>query len=384
MDFQLTREQEMFQKMAREFAQREFLPAAQEYDKPGKYPYDIYKKMAPLGLLATMIPEKYGGLGLGVLTWVLMLEELAWGSLSLTAITQNAMLPGSVLTDAANEEQKQKYLPPMCRGEKIYAVAVAEPNAGSDGGNIETAAVLRGDSWVINGNKVFITNGVVADMVVALVQTDKSKGNKGLALIAVDKSCPGISAAPIEGCNGLPCDDLAQVRFSDCVVPKENLISEVGLGLKLALGGITNMRISIGAYGVGVSQRCLDICTKYAQQRHQFDKPIGSFQLVQALIAEMALETEAGRLLTRSAAFKREKGMRCIKEVSMAKWFCSEMAVRNTVKAIRIHGGYGGFEGYTVERLNREMINFLAPGGTTEVHQLTIGRQILDLDALSR
>jgi alkylation response protein AidB-like acyl-CoA dehydrogenase len=221
-------------------------------------------------------------------------------------------------------------------------------------------------------------------MVVALVQTDKSKKGKGLALIAVDKSCPGISAAPIEGCNGLRCDDLAQVRFTDCIVPKENLISEVGVGLKLALGGITNMRISIGAYGVGVSQRCLDICVKYAQDRHQFNKPIGSFQLIQALIAEMALEIEAGRLLTRSAAFKKEKGMKCIKEVSMAKWFCSEMAVRNTVKAIRIHGGYGGFEGYTVERLNREIINFLAPGGTVEVHQLTIGRQILDLDAMSR
>jgi butyryl-CoA dehydrogenase len=384
MDFQLTKDQEMFQNMAREFAEREMLPAASEYDKSGKYPYEIYKKMAPLGLLAEMIPEKYGGLELGVLTWILMLEQMAWASLSLTAVTQNAMLPGSILADAANEEQKQKYLPPMCRGEKIYAVAVAEPNAGSDGGNIETTAVLRGDSWVLNGNKVFVTNGVVADTVVALVQTDKSKKGKGLALIAVDKSFPGISAAPIEGCNGMRCDDLAQIRFTDCIVPKGNLISEVGVGLKLALGGITNMRISIGAYGVGVSQRCLDICVKYAQDRHQFNKPIGSFQLIQALIAEMALETEAGRLLTRSAAFKKEKGMKCIKEVSMAKWFCSEMAVRNTVKAIRIHGGYGGFEGYTVERLNREIINFLAPGGTIEVHKLTIGRQVLDLDAMSR
>lgn len=384
MNFELTKDQEMFQKMAREFAEREFLPAAQKYDETGEYPYEIYKKMAPLGLLAELIPEKYGGLGLGVLTWIIMLEELAWGSLSLTAVTQNAMLPGSVLVDAGSEDQRQKYLPPMCRGEKIYAVAVAEPNAGSDGGNIETTAVLRGDSWVLNGNKVFITNGCVADMIVALVQTDKSKGNKGLALIAVDKSCPGISAAPITGCNGLRCDDLAQVRFSDCIVPKENLISEVGKGLRLALGGITNMRLSIGSYCVGVSQRCLDICVKYAQERQQFDKPIGSFQLIQALIAEMALETEAGRLLTRSAAFKKEKGMKCIKEVSMAKWFGSEMVMRNTVKAIRIHGGYGGFEGYTVERLNREALNFLAPGGTIEVHKLTIGRQVLELDALSR
>ena len=238
MNFDLTKDQEMFQKMAREFAERELLPVAQEYDQTGKYPYEIYKKMAPLGLLAELIPQKYGGLELGVFTWIIILEQLAWGSLSLTAVTQNAMLPGSVLSDAGNEEQKQKYLPPMCRGEKIYAVAVAEPNAGSDGGNIETTAILRGDSWVLNGNKVFITNGVVADMIVALVQTDKSKGGKGLALIAVDKSCPGISAAPITGCNGLRCDDLAQVRFTDCVVPKGNVISEVGKGLRLALGAL--------------------------------------------------------------------------------------------------------------------------------------------------
>jgi len=384
MNFELTTDQEMFQKMAREFAERELLPVAQGYDQTGKYPYELYKKMAPLGLLAELIPQKYGGLELGVLTWVLILEQLAWGSLSLTGVTQNAMLPGGVLTDAANEEQKQKYLPPMCRGEKIYAVAVAEPNAGSDGGNIETTAVLQGDSWILNGNKVFVTNGNVADMIIALVQTDKSKGSKGLALIAVDKSCPGISAAPIEGLNGMPCDDIAQVRFSDCIVPKGNLISEVGRGLKLALGGITNMRISIGANCVGLSQRCIDIAVKYAQERRQFGKPIGSFQLVQGLIAEMVLEAEAGRLLTRSAAFKKDKGIPCIKEVSMAKLFCSEMAVRTTVKAIRIHGGYGGFEGYTVERLNREAINFLAPGGTCEVHKLTIGRQVLELDALSR
>jgi len=384
MNFELTTDQEMFQKMAREFAERELLPVAQEYDQTGKYPYELYKKMAPLGLLAELIPQKYGGLELGVLTWIIILEQLAWGSLSLTAVTQNAMLPGSVLTDAGNEEQKQKYLPPMCRGEKIYAVAVAEPNAGSDGGNIETTAVPQGDSWVLNGNKVFVTNGNVANMIVVLVQTDKSKGTKGLALIAVDKNSPGLFATPITGLNGMRCDDIAQVRFVDCLVPKGNLISEVGKGLRLALGGITNMRLSIAADCVGLAQRCIDISVKYAQERHQFDKPIGSFQLVQGLIAEMVVEAEAARLLTRSAAFKKEKGIPAIKEVSMAKWFSSEMAVRTTVKAIRIHGGYGGFEDYTVERLNREAINFLAPGGTCEVHKLTIGRQVLELDALSR
>ena len=370
--------------MAREFAEREFLPLAQKYDQSGEYPYELYKKMAPLGLLAELIPQKYGGLEIGVLTWILMLEQFAWGSLTLTATTQNAMLPGSILTDAASEDQKQKYLPPMCRGEKIYAMAAAEPNAGSDGGNIETTAVLEGDFWVLNGNKVFVTNGSVADMVIVLVQTDKSKGGKGLALILVEKNSAGLFASPITGCNGLRGDDLAQVRFVDCRVPKGNIISDVGKGLKLALGGITNMRIAIGAYCVGVAQRCLDICVKHAQDRQQFGKPIGSFQLVQGLIAEMALETEAGRLLTYSAAFKKEKGLKCIKEVSMAKWFGSEMVVRTTVKAIRIHGGYGGFEGYTVERLNREALNFLAPGGTVEMHQLNIGRQVLDLDALSR
>jgi butyryl-CoA dehydrogenase len=384
MDFELTKDQLMFQSMAREFAERELIPLAQEYDRSGKYPYELYEKMAPLGLLAELIPEEYGGLGLGMLTWAIILEQLAWGSMSLCGITQNAMLPGSVLKDAANEEQKQKYLPPMCRGEKIYAVAVAEPNAGSDGGNIHTTAVSQGDSWLLNGNKIFVTNGTVADMVVALVQTDKTKGGKGLALIAVDKGTPGFTATPITGLNGMKCDDIAQVRFVDCLVPKSHLINEVGKGLRLALGAITNMRLSIAANCVGIMQRCMDICVKYVQERQQFDKPIGSFQLVQGMISEMALGLEAGRLLTRSAAFMREKGLPAIKEVSMAKWFCAETAVNSTIRGIRIHGGYGGFEQYVVERLNREAINFFAPGGTIEVHKLTIGRQILGLDALSR
>jgi len=202
--------------------------------------------------------------------------------------------------------------------------------------------------------------------------------------MAVDKPSDGLFVTPITGFNGLRCDDIAQVRFMDCKVPRGNIISDVGKGLKLALGGITNMRIAISAYGVGVAQRCIDLCVKYAKGRSQFKKPIGSFQLIQGLIAEMVVETEAARLLSRSAAFKREKGKPAIKEVSMAKLFSTEMAVRTTVKAIRIHGGYGGNEDYTVERLNREMINFLAPGGTCEVHKLTIGRQVLDLDALSR
>jgi alkylation response protein AidB-like acyl-CoA dehydrogenase len=182
----------------------------------------------------------------------------------------------------------------------------------------------------------------------------------------------------------MPCDDIAQVRLSDCIVPKANLVNEVGKGLKMALGAITNMRISIAAHCVGGSQRAIDISIKYAQDRRQFNKPIGSFQLIQALIAEMALETEAARLLTRSAAFKKENRLPHIKEVSMAKWFASEMAGRTTLKAMRIHGGYGGFEGYIVERLHREVINLLAPGGTLEMHKLTIGRQILELDAMSR
>lgn len=384
MNFELTEEQEMFRKMAREFAERELVTAGAELDRTGEYPHGPLKKIAPLGLLGTTIPQKYGGLELPVLTWVIINEQLAWGSVSIAGILMNSMLPGSILSDAANEEQKQKYLPPMCRGEKIYAVAAAEPNAGSDGGNIHTMAALDGDSWVLNGNKTFVTNGSVGDMVITLVQTDKNKKGKGLALIAVEKGTPGMFCNSIPGLNGMRCDDIAQIRFDECRVPKGNLVNEVGKGLKTALGGITNMRIAIPSYCVGGAQRCIDICVKYAQERTQFDKPIGSFQLVQGMLAEMEMNKEAAKLLTRRAAYNKDHGLPYLKEVSIAKLFTTEMVVQITVKAIRIHGGYGGFEDYTVERINREVINFLAPGGTCEVHKLTIGRQMLGLDAMAR
>jgi len=384
MEFELTAEQKMFGDMARQFAVRDLMPAAKECDQSGEYPYEIYKKMAPLGLLSELIPREYGGMEINVLTWIIITEQLAWGSMPITMITQNAMLPGSIIAEAGSEQQKQKYLPSMCRGERIYAVAAAEPNAGTDGSNIETMAVLKGDCWVLNGNKVFITNATVGDMIIVLAQTDKSKGSKGLALFAVDKDTQGLFVTPITGLTGMRCDDIAQVRLADCKVPKENLINEVGKGLKVAMGGITNMRIAISSYGVGLAQRCIDICIKYAQERHQFGKPIGSFQLMQELIAEMEIETEAARWLTRHAAYNKDKGLPFIKEVSMAKLFSTEMAVQATVKAIRIHGGYGGFNDYTVERLNREAINLFAPGGTSEVHKMTIGRHLLGIDALSR
>jgi alkylation response protein AidB-like acyl-CoA dehydrogenase len=384
MDFELTEEQKMFRQMAREFAERELISAGKEYDQSGKYPHEFFKKMAPLGLLGILIPQQYGGLGLGPLTWVLINEQLAWGSMSIATITQTGMLPGSIILDAGNEEQKKKYLPPLCCGEKIYSMAAAEPNAGSDGANIETKAVLDGDSWVLNGNKVFVTNGNMADMIIVLAQTEKGKGGKGLVLVAVEKETPGLFRAPIKGETGLRCGDIAQVRLTDCRVPRENAINEVGLGLKFAFGGITNMRICISSQCVGLAQRCIDICVKYAKERQQFKKPIGSFQLVQELIAESVVETEAARWLTYHAAYRREKGLSVTREASIAKLFSTEMAVRTTVRAIKVHGGYGCFEDYTVERLNREALITLAPGGTSEVHKMTIGRQMLDIDALSR
>jgi len=196
MDFELTEEQKMFRQMAREFAERELISAGKEYDQSGKYPYEFFKKMAPLGLLGILIPQPYGGLGLGPLTWVLINEQLAWGSMSIATITQTGMLPGTIILDAGNEEQKKKYLPPLCRGEKIYSMAAAEPNAGSDGANIETKAASDGDSWVLNGNKVFVTNGNVADMIIVLAQTEKGKGAKVLFWSPLTKRHRGFFGHP--------------------------------------------------------------------------------------------------------------------------------------------------------------------------------------------
>ncbi len=382
MNFELTEEQVMFRNMTREFAKREMLPTLRDYERQHKINHELIKKMASLQLIGAHLPQEYGGLGLDYTTAAIIWEQLSWASWTQTLMSLgHGVLTGTILMNVASEEQKQKYLPPLCRGEIIMATAVVEPNAGSDAAAIETTAVLDGDEWVINGSKNFISHGGVADVVLVLVQTDKSQGTRGMALIAVDKDNPGFSRASVEMV-GNRTGDVSNLGFSDCRVPKTNLVGEIGRGLQNGLTGIDTARLFIAASAIGMTQSCLDACVKYAKERYQFGKPIASFQLVQETIARMAAEIEALRWLVYYVGELKSKGLHHAKELSSAKWLATELAVRASAEAIRLHGAYGCTDDFPVEHHYRDAVLSTILGGTTEMHKLTIGRELLGISAI--
>lgn len=382
MNFELSEEQIMFRDMVRKFAKQEMLPTLKDYERQRKVNYDVIKKLASLGLIGAHIPQEYGGLGLDYTTSAIIWEQLSWASWTqtLTSVGQ-CVLAGTILTKAASDEQRQKYLPPLCRGEMIIAMAAVEPDAGSDATAIETSAVLDGDDWVINGGKNFISHGSIADVVLVLLQTDKAKGAKGMAVIAVDKDATGFSSHEVEMV-GDRAGDIANLGFSDCRVPKGNLIGEVGRGLQNSLAGIDTARLFIAAGGVGMAQSCLDASIKYAKERHQFGKPIASFQLVQETIARMQAEISAIRWQVYYAAELKSQGKPHGKELSAAKWLATELAVRVSSEAVRLHGAYGCTDDFPVEHHYRDSVLSTILGGTTEMHKLLIGRELLDINAM--
>lgn len=382
MNFELSQEQVMFRDMARKFAEQEMLPTLKDYERQRKINYDVIKKIGSLGLRGVQIPQEYGGLGLDYTTAAIIWEQLGWASWAQTQMSiGDGVLAGTILMNVASEEQKQKYLPPLCRGEMIIAVAAVEPNAGSDAAAIKATAVLDGDEWVINGTKLFISHGGVANTVFVLAQTDKSKGTRGLALIAVDKGTPGFSSSNVEMV-GDWSGDVSNLRFADCRVPKENVVGQIGRGLQNSLTGIDTARLFLSAMGVGMAQSCLDACIKYTKERKQFGRPIASFQLVQEVVARMEAEIEAIRWQVYYAGELKSKGLRHAKELSSAKWLATELAVRASAEAIRLHGAYGCTDDYPVEHHYRDAVLATILGGTTEMHKLTIGRELLDINAM--
>jgi acyl-CoA dehydrogenase len=289
---------------------------------------------------------------------------------------------GSILSRAASEEQRQKYLPDLCKGDLIVAMAAVEPNVGSDASAVETKATLDGDTWIINGSKNFITAGSLADLVLVLVQTDKELGPRGLALIIVEKGIPGFTTTPSEMIGGR-AGEISSLSFVDCRVPRTNLVGDIGRGLQNALIGIDTARLFVSAGAIGMAQACLDACIKYAKERYQFRRPIGGFQLVQETVARMHAEIETTRWQVYYAAELKNKNMPHVKELSAAKWLSSELAVRVSAEAIRLHGAYGCTDEYPVEHHYRDAIMSTILGGTSEMHKLTIGRELLGINATS-
>jgi len=384
MDFDLTEEQIMIRNLMKDFAKNEILPKARDDDRNERFPRDILDKMAPLGLLGAPLPEKYGGMGIDHIAYVLMIEELGRASFALRSIVSvHISLFQKTLNQWGTEEQKQKYLPRTTKGEILGCFATTEPNVGSDIASIETSAVLDKGKWRLNGNKMWISNGGVADVALIFAQTDKAKKHRGITAFLVEKGTPGFSSTDIHGKLGLRSANTAELILEDCVVAEENVLGQVGKGFKIAMTAFDNARLCVAAGCVGLAQACIDASVLYAQTRQQFGKPIGSYQLVQEMIADMIVETEAARFLTYRAAYLKDKGIPHTVETSMAKYYASEVALRAANNAIQVHGGYGFSDEYPVERYYRDVKVATLLEGTSQMHKLIIGRNATGLNAFT-
>lgn len=382
MNFELTEEQEMIQATIRDFAEREVAPVARDNNRYERFPADLVKKLSEMGILGLKLPPEYGGGGGDHVSYCIMGEELAHSDMGIAVtVTSHISLGGGTISQWGSEAQKQKYLPRLASGEMLGCLATTEPNVGSDIASIETSATLQGDEWVLNGNKVWISNGGVAGIAIIIAQTDKSKGGKGLTAFIVERDTPGFSSVDIHNKLGARSSNTAELILEDCHVPQENMLGPLGKGMSVALSAFDRARLGVAARTVGVAQACIDASVSYAQTRKQFGKFIGSFQLIQGLIADMTVETEAARLLVYRAAAIKDKGDPATVETSMAKYYSSEIALKAATNAIQIHGSYGYSDEFPVERYFRDVRVSSILEGTSQVHKLIIGRAMTGLNA---
>jgi butyryl-CoA dehydrogenase len=378
MDFRLSKEQEMIRTMVAEFAEREIKPKAQEIDETGEFPWDNIKKMGKLNLLGLPIPKEYGGAGVDTVSYVLAVEEVSKRCASTGVIMSVHTSVGTYpIYLFGTQEQKQKYVPPLAKGERIGAFALTEPSAGSDAAGVQTTAVLEGDHYVLNGSKIFITNGGVAGSVVVMAMTDKSKGHRGISAFIVERDTPGFTYGSLEKTMGMIGSDTSELVFEECMIPKENLLANEGMGFKIAMKALDGGRIGIAAQALGIAEAAMEESIKYSKEREQFGRPIASFQAIQWMIANMATEIEAARMLIYNAAQQKDKGERYSNEAAMAKLYASEVAMRATTKAIQIHGGYGYIKDYPVERFFRDAKITEIYEGTSEIQRLVIAASLL-------
>lgn len=378
MNLELTEDQKLLQRSVREFAEAEVKPHARENDETGRYPREIFRQAAELGLTGVAIPENYGGAGMDHISYSIVIEEIsrACASTGVILSVQNSLYCDPVHR-FGTEEQKQKFLAPYARGEKIGCYALTEPQAGSNAAALTTKAVLRGDRYVINGTKAWITNGGAADAAIVYVNTQPEKGEKGITALIVEKGTPGFSVGKDEKKLGIHATACTELVFTDCEVPAENRIGAEGEGYKVALSTLDGGRIGIAAQATGIAQSAFEAALSYAQQRQAFGHPISDFQAIQFMLADMATEIDAARLLVRRAAWKQDSGARFSMEASIAKLFASEMSTRVAHKAIQIHGGYGYSQEYPVERAYRDARITEIYEGTSEIQRLVIASWVL-------
>ena len=377
MDFKLTEDQQLIRDTARDFAQREIAPQAEEIDRLGTFPLDILRQMAGLGLMGLPIAEEYGGAGGDYTSYCLALEEVtrACGSTGLT-YEAHISLGCMPIYYYGTEEQKQEYLPLLCSGESIGSFGLTEPEAGSDAGGTKTTAVLEDGEWVINGSKCFITNASYAKFLTITAVTDRDKGTRGISDIIVPTTAPGFTVRAGYEKLGLHGSNTTELFFDDVRVPEKNLVGVRGEGYKQFLVVLDGGRIAIGAMGVGIAQACLDAALKYAKERCQFGRPIGKFQAIQFKLADMAMNIELARNMYLKAAWLKDSGQPYSLEANYAKLFGSEMATKAALEAIQIHGGYGYINEFPVARYLRDSKLLEIGEGTSEVIRLVIARRL--------
>lgn len=374
----LTEEQAALKRMVQEFAQKEIAPYAAKYDHSEEFPWQNVKQMGELGIMGLPIPEQYGGAGTDTVSYILAIEEISRACSSTGAILAVHTSAGTMpILLCGTEEQKQKYIPGLASGEKLGAFALTEPGAGSDASRVTTTAVLDGDDYVLNGTKCFITNGGMADVYSVFASVDKTKGVKGITAFIVEKDTPGFSVGKKEEKMGIRASSTTEIVFQNCRIPKTNLLGKEGEGFKIAMTVLDSARIGIGAQAVGIAQAAYEEALKYSKVREQFGKPISAQQAIAFMLADMAIEIEAARHLVYHAAMLKDAGLPCGKEAAMAKTFASDTAVKVTVDAVQVMGGYGYSREYPVERLMRDAKITQIYEGTNQIQRVVIAGQIL-------
>ena len=373
----LTQEQELIRDSMRAFAQERLAPFAAEWDRNHTFPREALNELAELGALGMVVPEEWGGAGMDYMSLVLTLEEIAAGDgATSTIVSVQNSLPCGILNRFGNDAQKEAWLKPLARGEKLGCFCLTEPHVGSDASAIRTSAVREGDEWVLNGVKQFITTGKYADVAIVFAVTDKAAGKKGITCFLVPASAPGYQVGRIEEKMGQKASDTTQILFENCRIPADSVIGAEGEGYRIALSNLEAGRIGISAQCLGMARAALEAAVKYAQERESFGKPIFEHQAVNFRLADMATQLEAARQLVWHAASLKDAGRPCLKEASMAKLFASEMAERVCSDAIQVHGGYGYVTDFPVERIYRDVRVCQIYEGASDIQKLVIGRAL--------
>jgi alkylation response protein AidB-like acyl-CoA dehydrogenase len=378
MDFLLTEDQKSLKKSIQDFAQKEIQPLVKEHDEKGTWPEGLTKKLGDMGLLGIIIPPEYGGAGYSYVDYVIILEEISKvdPSVGLVVAAHNSLCSNHINV-FGTEAQKQKYLPRLTSGQTLGAWALTESGAGSDAAALKTKAEKKGDGWVLNGTKLFITNASLAEITVIMALTDPAKGKNGISAFILEKGMAGFRPGKKEDKLGIRAADTAELILEDVKVPAESLLGKEGDGYKAAMAVLDGGRVSIAGFSLGIAAGALESSLKYAKERVQFDQPIANFQAIQWMLADGFTELEAARLLTYRAAFLEDQGKKIPKESAMAKLFASELAVKSSSMAVQIHGGYGFSKDYPVEKFYRDSKLATIGEGTSEIQRWIIAQKIL-------